>query len=100
MVWSSKLRMTLYAETPDPHSLNSANLGFCYEGIQRLPKLDLARLQSTQCFENSYACLLIHLSFSEFFLCSDCAMDIVHCNQMMCMEGGNYLPLGGVLIDN
>jgi hypothetical protein len=65
----------VYAETPDPHSLNSANLGFCYEGIQWLPKLDLRRLQSTQCFENSCACLLIHLSFSEFFLCSDCAMD-------------------------
>jgi hypothetical protein len=75
MVWSSKLRMASYAETPDPHSLNSANLGFCYEGIQWLPKLDLTRLQSTQSFENSYACSLIHLSFSEFFLCSDCAMD-------------------------
>jgi hypothetical protein len=67
--------MALYAETPDPHSLNSAHLGFFYEGIQWLPKLDLTRLQSTQCFENSFACLLIHLSFSEFFLCSDCAMD-------------------------
>ncbi len=59
--------MASYAETPDTHSLNSANLGFCYEGIQWLPKLDLTRLQSAQCFENSYASLLIHLSFLNFF---------------------------------
>lgn len=93
--------MASHAETPDPHLLKPANLGFCYEGIQWLPKLDLTRLQSTRCFENSYACLLIHLSFSEFFLCSDCnGQCIVPGNQMMHMEGGNYLLLGGVLIDN
>jgi hypothetical protein len=67
MVWSSKLRMALYAETPDPHSLNFANLGFCYEGIQWLPKLDLTRLQSTQRFENSYACLSYTSVFLNFF---------------------------------
>jgi hypothetical protein len=102
MVWSSKLRMALYAETPDPHSLNSANVGFCYEGIQWLRKLDLTRLQSTQRFENSYAYLLIHLRFFWILslkrLCN--GQCIVHCNQMMCMGGRNYFLLGGVLIDN